>query len=88
MFILLYYCPSIYCTYNYIQWFMKILFKWKFLDDRIENGEAEVDFRQVTRSLDNQDFHDNQVTGVHIMRQQNGEWKIYDSQVEETELID
>jgi len=63
-------------------------YELEILDARIENETAEVDFRQVTRSLDNQDFNDNRITGVHILRQQNGEWKIYDSQVEETELID
>ncbi len=63
-------------------------YELEILDVRIENGQAEVDFRQVTRSLDNQEFDDNQITGVHIMRQQNGEWKIYDTLIEETELID
>ncbi len=63
-------------------------YELEILDARIENGQAEVDFQQVTRSLDNQEFDDNQIAGVHIMRQQNGEWKIYDSLIEETELID
>jgi len=63
-------------------------YELEILDIRIKNGEAAVDFQQITRSVDNDDFNDNQITGVHIMRQQNGEWRIYDSQVEETELLE
>lgn len=63
-------------------------YELEILDVRIENDEAEVDFQQTTRSIDNEDFDDNRITGTHIMRRQNGEWRIYDSLVEETELLE
>ncbi len=59
----------------------------EIMDVRIKNGEAEVNFQQITRALDNEDFDDNKVTGIHILRQQNGEWRMYDTQIEETELL-
>ncbi len=63
-------------------------YELEILDVRIKNGEAEVDFLQITRAVENEDFDDNKVTGIHIMRQQNGEWRIYDSHIEETEMLD
>jgi len=63
-------------------------YELEILDVRIENDEAEVDFQQTTRSVENDDLDNNRITGIHIMRQQNGDWKIYDTQVEETELLE
>ncbi len=63
-------------------------YELEILDVRIENDEAEVDFQQTTRSIDDEDFDDNRITGTHILQRQNGDWKIYDTQVEETELLE
>jgi hypothetical protein len=46
------------------------------MDDR----EAKVRFSQVTRKISGPEFRDNRVSGVHVLRKLNGEWKLFDTE--------
>jgi len=51
--------------------------------------EATVRFEQETRAVgDNSDaFQDNRVTGTHVLRRYDGEWRIYSTATEDVEPI-
>ena len=50
--------------------------------------EAEVEFIQVTKKKKGPDFRDNKVKGVHILKDYNGEWKIYNTIINNVEYLD
>ncbi len=49
--------------------------------------EARVAFVLVTRKIRGPEFRDNQVTGVMILRPENGAWKIYNQEVDAIEYL-
>jgi hypothetical protein len=49
---------------------------------------AKVKFTQLTEKVSGQEFNNNLLTGVHILKKYNGEWKIYDTQVTKIEFLD
>jgi len=50
-------------------------------------NEARVAFILVTRKIRGPEFKDNQVSGVMILRPENGAWKIYNQEVEAVEYL-
>jgi len=52
-----------------------------------KRNEAKVAFILVTRKLRGPAFNDNQVTGVMIMRPENGVWKIYNQEIDSVDYI-
>ena len=57
-----------------------------------DETEAKVRFTQVTHQVskktDDADFRNNRVVGIHTLRKDAGEWKIYSTQVEKIEYFD
>jgi len=53
-----------------------------------ENDEATVEFEQETRAEENTEFEDNLLKGFHELRKQEGEWKIYQTQVMDVEPLE
>jgi hypothetical protein len=49
---------------------------------------AKVKFSQLTEKVSGQEFRNNLLTGVHILKKYNGEWKIYDTQIIKIEFLD
>ena len=49
---------------------------------------AEVSFVLTTRKLQGPSFRDNQVTGVFILRKEDGRWKLYDQKVDDIEYLE
>ena len=54
----------------------------------LSSGEARVAFTLTTRLIDGLAFRDNRVTGVFILRRDNGQWKIYGQEIENIEYLD
>lgn len=50
--------------------------------------EARVSFVLVTRKIRGPAFADNLIEGVFILRKEDGEWKLYDQEIENTEYLE
>lgn len=49
---------------------------------------AKVKFSQITNKISGPEFRNNFISGVHILKKYNGEWKIYDTQIIKIEFSD
>ena len=56
--------------------------------ESVTGDEAKVRFSQVTEKLSGPAFRNNRVDGIHILKKQNGEWKLYNTQVTKIEYLD
>jgi hypothetical protein len=54
---------------------------------KLTNKEARVSFMLTTERIRGPAFRDNVVTGVFILRKDNGEWKLYDQTVDDVEYL-
>ena len=52
------------------------------------NTRAEVSFILTTRKLRGPAFRDNRITGVFILRKEDGKWRLYDQKVEDIEYLE
>ncbi|OZU87370.1 hypothetical protein CIL03_17435 [Virgibacillus indicus] len=50
--------------------------------------EARVAYTQVSMKVDGPEYQNNQVKGVHVLKPEDGIWKIYDTEVLETIALD
>ncbi|WP_078555910.1 hypothetical protein [Bacillus alkalicellulosilyticus] len=48
---------------------------------RISGNVAEVRFVQTTVKIEGPEFNDNVIEGIHVLRLEDGEWKIFETQV-------
>jgi hypothetical protein len=64
---------------------------WHTISDvevvKITNREAQVSFVLTTEKIRGPDFRDNVVTGVFILRKEDGEWKLYDREIEDVKYL-
>ncbi|MBR7798241.1 MAG: hypothetical protein ACQEWU_20725 [Bacillota bacterium] len=51
-------------------------------------AEARLAYTQTNMKVEGPDYQNNQTTGVHILKPDNGEWKIYSSEIGETVNLD
>jgi hypothetical protein len=49
---------------------------------------AEISFTLTTRRISGPSFRDNRVTGVFILRKEDGRWKLLDQRVDEIDYLD
>ncbi len=54
----------------------------------VDEEIATVEFEQETRAINGRDFDDNVATGVHEVRKENGQWKIYETEITESRPIE
>ena len=47
----------------------------------LKEDEAKVSFVQITKKIQGPTFRDNRIEGVHTLHKTDGEWKIYDTQI-------
>ena len=64
----------------------------KYKIDKIEvvkasAGEIELRITQTTRKIRGPEFNDNRMVATHTLKAVQGEWKIYDTQVEDVESL-
>ena len=53
----------------------------------ISGDEAKVYYEQTTRAISGQGFPPNRSTGIHILRKENGKWKIFKTEYLSNEPI-
>lgn len=53
----------------------------------VDGDVARVGFEQVTRKESGPAFDDNRIVGTHVLRTYRGEWRVYNTQVLETEQL-
>lgn len=51
-------------------------------------NRAEVSFVLTTKKIRGPDFRDNRVTGVFILKKEDGRWKLYDQEVDDIEYLE
>lgn len=54
----------------------------------VDGEEARVDVVQTTRKESGPAFRDNKMWATHVLRKYQGEWRIYDTQVDDVEYLD
>ena len=47
--------------------------------ESMDEREARVRFSQVTRKISGPEFKNNRVSGIHVLRKFNGQWKLFDT---------
>jgi hypothetical protein len=50
--------------------------------------EARVFYKQTSMKLDGPTYENNEITGIHVMRPEDGEWKIYDTEMMDYVALD
>ncbi|MGJ9458534.1 hypothetical protein [Oceanobacillus sp. CF4.6] len=50
--------------------------------------EARVSFTQTTIKMEGSEFQNNKTSGIHVLKNENGNWKIYQTEVEEVITLD
>jgi hypothetical protein len=56
--------------------------------DKKTDDEIHLKFTQVTRKESGPKFRDNKLQGVHILRKDDGKWKIYKTEKDQVEYLD
>lgn len=54
----------------------------------VDGDEARVEVVQTTRKESGPQFQDNRIEATHVLRKYDGEWRIYDTDVEDIEYLD
>ncbi len=54
----------------------------------VDDETATVEFEQETRAINGEDFEDNIATGVHELRTEDGEWKIYETEITDSQPLE
>lgn len=53
----------------------------------IDGNEARVRVRMITSKISGPEFGDNDLTAVHVLKQDGGKWKIYESIIESIDYV-
>ena len=53
----------------------------------LKDDEAKVQFVQITKKIKGPTFRDSRIEGVHTLHKPNGEWKIYDTQINKVDYL-
>ncbi|UMZ73033.1 hypothetical protein [Natranaerofaba carboxydovora] len=64
-------------------------YELEILDVSLADEEtATVEFEQETRAENGEDFEDNTATGVHEVRIEDGQWKIYETEITDSQPLE